>query len=537
MMKLYLLLGVIFFTGASGGALFKERAVESRMDLPCCQDDHLLSCHQVDLDVNTLGDQDLELAPLNTTVQYKGLVQGSKNSYHYENDLVDLVLTVHNGDIYGHMAMDNGDSYTVEYCGDGVHVMKQLDVENLGENIGDDDEEGEMSSGFLRAISTTEEGEGDRMDIVEYSIKVYYTPQFAAVTADIEGFVEQVIQETNQGYYNSRVPLKAKVLCIEEATIDDMPSSKEQLSAFKYMKASVSELRGTADVAVLLVKSLNKSSCGRGYINSIRSGNTLSVATKNCALGYYTFGHEVGHNIGLMHNKEKSSNPYYEDGHGYLISKGSHYMGYRTILAYSASGHGRRVNYYSNPDVIYPKTGTPTGKVGVANNAKILTNNRFALAAVGDESESCNAAPDECFLEDVSLRESKEIIVYNSGKYSQAMCLSACVADSNCYEYMSRTTGACAIRKMYFAAGGGYTMPDIMNQKCLLKKECGIMEFPYFGFYTMRTLTTADAKECHKSCANADDCKFWIWKNRTCEFKADIYNYKSSYFFFGTRFC
>ena len=505
------------------------------MDLPCCQDDQLLSCHQVDLDVNTLGDQDLDLAPLNTTVQYKGLVLGSKHSYHYENDLVDVVLTVHNGDIYGHMALDNGDSYTIEYCGDGIHVMKQLDVENLGENIGDVDEEGEMSSGFLRAINPAEEGAGDRCDMVEYSIKVYYTPQFAAVTADIEGYVEQVIQETNQGYYDSRVPLTAKVLCIEEATIDDMPSSSQQLSAFKNMKGSIAELRGTADVAVLLVKSFD--ACGRGYVNSIGSGYTLSVATKNCALGYYSFGHEVGHNIGLMHNKEVSPNIYYDDGHGYLISKGSHYTGYRTILAYTASGHRTRVNYYSNPDVIYPRTGTPTGKVGVANNAKILTNNRFALAALGDESESCNATPDECFLEDVSLKESRKAIVYNSGKYSQAKCLSACVADSNCYEYMSRTTGACYIRKISFAAGGGYTMPDIMNQKCLLKKECGKMELPVYGFYTLRTLTTADAKECHASCAKTDNCKFWTWKNKTCEFKADNYKYKSSYWFFGTRFC
>ncbi len=510
------------------------------MDLPCCQDDNLLSCHQVDLDVKSLGDQDLELAPLNTTVQYKGLVQGSKNSYHYENDLVDLVLTVHNGDIYGHMALDNGDSYTVEYCGDGIHVMKQLDVENLGENVGEEnDDEEEITPGFRRsnsrAINPAEDGEEDRMDMVEYSIKIYYTPQFAAVTADIEGYVEQVIQETNQGYFDSKVPLRAKVLCIEEATINDMPLSSDQLSAFKNMKGSNAELRGTADVAVLLVKSFD--ACGRGYVNSIRSGYTLSVATKNCALGYYSFGHEIGHNIGLMHNKEVSTNRYYEDGHGYLIEKGSHYTGYRTILAYYASGHSTRVNYYSNPDVIYPRTGTPTGKVGVANNAKIITDNRFALAAIGDESESCSDIPDECFLEDVGLVESRKTIVYNSGKYSQAKCLSVCVADSNCYEYMSRTTGACYIRKISFKAGGGYTMPNIMNQKCLLKNECGVMEFPYYGFYTLQTLTTADARECHETCAKADSCKFWTWKNKTCELKADNYKYKSSYWFFGTRFC
>ena len=61
-------------------------------------------------------------------------------------------------------------------------------------------------------------------------------------------------------------------------------------------------------------------------------------------------------------------------------------------MGYNADGHGHRVNYYSNPDVILPDTGTPTGVAGTSNNAAVLTRNRFMMAALGDESASCDSS-------------------------------------------------------------------------------------------------------------------------------------------------
>ena len=200
---------------------------------------------------------------------------------------------------------------------------------------------------------------------------MYYTPQFAATTADIQGFVEQVIQETNQGYINSKVPLRAKLYCTELATLNDTNSSSTMMSQFQTMKGDYATLRGTADAATLLVNYF--SACRIGALYAIGSGRTLSVTRKDCALGYYSFGHEVGHNIGLYHNREITSNPLFSDGHGYLIPQGSASTGYRTILAYAATNHVLRVNYYSNPDVIYPTTGTATGVAGQANNARVQT--------------------------------------------------------------------------------------------------------------------------------------------------------------------
>ena len=96
-----------------------------------------------------------------------------------------------------------------------------------------------------------------------------------------------------------------------------------------------------------------------------------------------------GHNYGCYHNPEITDNPFFPHGHAHLIEQGSASTGYRTILAYSASGHSTRVNYYSNPSVDYPVTGTATGVVGVSNNAAVITSNRFSFAGLGDESASC----------------------------------------------------------------------------------------------------------------------------------------------------
>ena len=227
----------------------------------------------------------------------------------------------------------------------------------------------------------------DNQTMARYSIFFYYTADFEAATTDIDGFIEEVLAETNQGYKNSGVPLEAYKFCQQRASVNDILEAKKMLEEFTEMKGSTEALRGSADVAVLLVD--NMDSCGIAWLNSLPVKQTMSVVKKSCAVGYYSFGHEVGHNIGLHHDPATDNNTDYNDGHGHLIAQGSAATGYRTILAYHAKGHGDRVNYYSNPGIKYPDTGTATGTPGRSNNAALLMRNRMRLAAIGDESGFC----------------------------------------------------------------------------------------------------------------------------------------------------
>ena len=51
-------------------------------------------------------------------------------------------------------------------------------------------------------------------------------------------------------------------------------------------------------------------------------------------------------------------------------------------------GYHKEVNNYSNPQVKFKNV--PTGVEGKADAARMIRENRFAIAAVGDESEKCS---------------------------------------------------------------------------------------------------------------------------------------------------
>lgn len=148
------------------------------------------------------------------------------------------------------------------------------------------------------------------------------------------------------------------------------------------LQGSAARLRVSADAAHLLV--VNLASCGAAYQASLPSGLTISVASKSCALGYFTFGHELAHNFGCGHDPATYTNQLYQHGHGHLIQGG-----FRTVLAYTSPGYVARVNYYSNPAVTFPPSNTITGLSGLSNNAAVLRLNRFVMDAIGDEAEKC----------------------------------------------------------------------------------------------------------------------------------------------------
>ena len=362
-------------------------------DLPCCAGQNIKSCHAADIHGAFLGKGKINL-PGGIEVSFLNHIDNNPNAYDYGDAKGTEVLIHYNpvtGGMQGTVMTYEGKSYVIENCGDQVHVFKEIDISHMVDDDGYEEEE--MRGIFNRAASVAQATE-DTTTVVTYSVQFYYTKAFAAATSDIEGWTELVIDETNQGYINSKVPLRIKKHCTEQVDIADGLSSTFSLNSLETLKSSLAEVRNSADVAVLLVNTFDtSSSCGRARLFAIDSdssnfGQTISVVKKSCALGYYSFGHEVGHNIGLYHD-DRHVNPRYEYGQGSYINKGTGSTGFRTVLGYSKTGYSTRVNYYSNPSVIHPATGTRTGVAGTADNARLLTEQRFKLAAMGDESMSC----------------------------------------------------------------------------------------------------------------------------------------------------
>ena len=110
----------------------------------------------------------------------------------------------------------------------------------------------------------------------------------------------------------------------------------------------------------------------------------------------------MGHNMGAHHDRTTAgtSQGAYPYSYGYwILNPATSQYDYRTIMAYNTlnqpNGSGGyytyqswRVNYWSNPNINYPTTGTPTGKAEAnpqsAYNAKTLNNTAPYVAQFRD---------------------------------------------------------------------------------------------------------------------------------------------------------
>ena len=169
------------------------------------------SCVEAKVNPDVLG-QDAMVLPGGIEVAFANHIAGDYHdykAYHYASDMVDVIITYNpsTGAMHAHAVLPKGESFTLEYCGRQGHVWKEIDVATLGKNEGVDyisTKANELRPDLKELVAR---GQQDNITGIEYSVKIYYTPDFAATTPDIPGFVNQMIMETNQGYINSKVPL------------------------------------------------------------------------------------------------------------------------------------------------------------------------------------------------------------------------------------------------------------------------------------------------------------------------------------------
>jgi len=351
----------------------------STREILACQSKDILSCSIVKINLHALTGTYLTL-PHKSTVTFLDKPGEDSFTFHDKKG-TEAIFIRKQSEVLGHVNYWDGRNFMLEPCNNfpGCHVWIEGDVKKWVDEPTNHISRAQFDFAPRRNIySLIQKGKDDSTTEITYSVMVYYTPQVKKRRPDILKYVEMVIGETNQGYINSKIPIKVKLHCIEETTFQENPNIHKMLAIFSAYKP-LDELRNSADAAVLLVEKKGPTA-GVAYGNSFWSGRTISVSQMDNALWYYTFGHEIGHNIGADH--DNTINEYYPYGHGKLITGTNS----RTIMAYPASGFPRRVNWWSNPDVKYQ--GKPTG-TNKRNNARLWREHRFALAAIGDESQAC----------------------------------------------------------------------------------------------------------------------------------------------------
>ena len=223
--------------------------------------------------MNARGADQLEIPGINGSLVFDSLVGGSNDTFYYRNNHVEAVINFNklNGGIHGDISTDSGEYFFLEYCGTNIHTLKRMNIARINKrkcllldakrtkrSITLSEEEKISNLTQLESFSSS----SNRLTRwlvprnhypVVITVKIYYTPEFARSTFDIEGFFNQIIDKTNQGYKNSKVNLKVEIFCTEMATIHETARLRSQIYQFAVMKGNTVKLVGSADFAVLFV--------------------------------------------------------------------------------------------------------------------------------------------------------------------------------------------------------------------------------------------------------------------------------------------
>ncbi|HEX7887550.1 MAG TPA: M12 family metallo-peptidase [Phenylobacterium sp.] len=215
---------------------------------------------------------------------------------------------------------------------------------------------------------------------------VAYTSAAQTASGDIDSLIDLAVQESNQGFANSQVNARFRVVrrlavAYNEsgrsyATIDsDMAGTSDGQMDNLHAERDASG----ADVVVLIVDQSDL--CGRAQSIGGDAAGAFVAVHHGCATGYYSFAHEIGHVVGTRHDLESDSTltPF---AYGHALRRKKTTGGWRTIMGYNCepapSQCPTRINYWSNPSVTYD--GVALGSTDRENNARVW-NERAATVA------------------------------------------------------------------------------------------------------------------------------------------------------------
>lgn len=227
---------------------------------------------------------------------------------------------------------------------------------------------------------------GDSNGVV-VDVMVAYTPAVVSIYGldGIQAMIIQAVAETNQAYANSGMSTRlnlVKTVLTNYTTSGDMLTdlSRMRNTSDGYMD-ELHTLRDTYGADLVNLIDNQSGYCGLAYrmsgLSPFFASSAFSIVHHSCATGYYSFGHELGHNQGMHHDQAAAggSSSVFPYAYGYQEPFGD----FRTIMAYNCPGGCVRVNHFSNPDILF--NGVPTGAEGASDNARAIDNTAATVAS------------------------------------------------------------------------------------------------------------------------------------------------------------
>ncbi len=221
----------------------------------------------------------------------------------------------------------------------------------------------------------------------ELHVAMFYTGAVADSLGDaLPAFMQAMVDTFDDVLVNSAVGLRARLVALHGVDYAESGTMADDLYAFTDpFDGQMDDVAGVrdaahADFAALITETGSNSATGCGiaflmvFPDVSFSESAYSVTKRSC--GGLTFAHELGHNLGLHHDRYvtqgQGATP---AAHGFtnIDSLTATRPGFRTVLAYNtrcldAGGTCDRIPFYSDPDLLW--LGQPMGAAGTEDNAE-----------------------------------------------------------------------------------------------------------------------------------------------------------------------
>ena len=237
--------------------------------------------------------------------------------------------------------------------------------------------------------------------LTEIDVMVLWTPaarnKVGGTVSSIESLVLASVANTNLSYESSGVNARLRLVHAAEVAFTEAPTNIHgDLGALSGTSDGrldqIHALRNehAADIVTLIGSGyVSGGTCGVGYLMQSASvsfaSKAFNVIDQQCAAGYLSYAHEVGHNQGLHHDPANTggSTAVYPYAYGYQDPGGS----FRTVLSY---GSATRVPILSAPGLVYNGRATGTSS---QDNARALNTTAATVSAFRSSDTSTPPPP------------------------------------------------------------------------------------------------------------------------------------------------
>ena len=227
-------------------------------------------------------------------------------------------------------------------------------------------------------------------------VMVVYTPSARISeggSAGMQSRINLIVAETNNAYANSQVTQRIRLVYAGEVNYAETDLSTDLLRLQNPSDGFIDEVHALRNLYGADLVSLwgnYPAGCGQSNImfteGATFESQAFNVVDRNCAAGNYSFAHELGHNMGLLHDIADASGGTMVTPEGSTVSTSIAYAhGYvdsvnlfRTVMAVTtACANCVRIPYFSNPNVSF--NAAPTGNTN-AQGFQALNDTRDTTA-------------------------------------------------------------------------------------------------------------------------------------------------------------